>query len=279
MVGRWIAKDRKPCLNLYIISNNTPTSNIDLLGLEYINNYNLVPLAYIIKSRGVFAYTGTTVSDEILNELRKPTDNEKTAFENANKETKIKINDNIRIRYIKSRLGIKEKTKVFYRNGCAFAPKIDVVTETLIPSDLKMTHRGHIMLFFHELNRSVVYENIYNNYIKQIESIRCNFRYSKKNMDKFRQYYTNSLNKALTTAWIYAQRQLGDTKYAIGIDKDNSYAIFEDENNKERTLKDFTNAYFLDQGVKEKWTFHGFKKAYDVIPPSKFIPPPCPKFN
>ena len=98
-------------------------------------------------------------------------------------------------------------------------------------------------------------------------------------MDKFKQYYTNSLNKALTTAWIYAQRQLGDTRYAIGIDTDNSNAIFEDENNIERTLKEFKSAYFLDQGVKEKWTINSFKKTYKVSPPRKFIPPPCPKFN
>ena len=234
----------------------------DYLGNEYISIYKLKSFKEIFEEYGVIAYTGTILSKKEQKNI---------------KEHSIANNDINS--YKRQLLGIIELSDVYYSSGCAHAPKINLITQTLIPYDLKMTRLGNIMLHIHEFNRVKVYENIYNNYIRKIESIRCSFVYSEQRMNKFREFYKRTLRDAVNIAWLYGQRQLGNGKNAIGIDKDNKFTMFEDDKGEERSSTDFLRAYLSGDSSISKWVFHGFQKMHEVVDPSDYEVPPCPDFK
>lgn len=292
LVGRWNSKDLKFCYNLYAFCNNK-SSNFDCLGLAYKNYFKIKTLEEIMSERGVAAYTGTTVSAWDLVVAGSKTAEEYTAYRRAERDNKQeimrRIENKVIIRLIKAKLGLVELSDVTYMKGCGRAPKIDIITETLIPGNLRMTQKGAIMLFFHEYKRSKVYEYVYNYYIKKIEALRCPFSYSEANMEKFRIFYKETLNQAIVTAFKYAQSQLGDKRNSIGIDSENASIIFEDHNGNEAGWNDFSNTYSTKYNLIKEWTFHGFKNTYEVKQPREavgetvnsyeFELPPCPSFD
>ena len=265
--GRWGGRDMIEHTNLYTYVMSNPTYSYDIKGMDFSYALHEKDLSFVWTRRKRIAYTGSDVSKRNIEKKFKEFQKYKTEGDEAKAKSSA-------LSWYMSLFGLSYKKEERISNGVYYGPEFNMKIVTYYPRNLKVTTKGFIDLNRHERHRMMVYFYTYLYFIEPIKYVKCKVRCGVN----YHNYTLDMLFHMINQAYNYSVTHLGSSAHNIGINAENSHAVFI-KDKEQMNLSDFQKTLNANPEKVPEYEFDGFNvdQIHVTTPPAQYYKPlTCP---